>query len=149
MKSSVPPHLAMKYMWTLVALFVLLGTVSNQEDLTEEELGEQPSREDSTPEEESSFPPFRPPEKPSGNVYFAEAFTDPDEVWKVWIPSQATKDGADSEVAKYDGEALAHYLTLPHYQPLFVIAGEWKLASPSTEGGIDEDQGLILSVSYF
>lgn len=88
----------MKYVWVVVvALAVLLQTASNQEDFTEEELREQP-----TGEEEQ--PPFQPPNKPPGDVYFEESFTNDEKVWKVWIPSKATKDGADSDVAKYNGE---------------------------------------------
>lgn len=85
----------MKYLWVAVVLTVLLQTVFNQEDLTDEE--EMPGSEDEGP----TSPPFQPPQKPSGDVYFAESFTNEDEVWKVWMPSEATKDG---DVAKYDGE---------------------------------------------
>ncbi len=93
----------MKYLWVAVILSVLLQTVSNQEDFADEERLNTPESEGDTPEGEGpTSPPFQPPERPSGNVYFAESFTDEDEVWKVWTPSEATKDGA----AKYDGEAL-------------------------------------------
>ena len=88
----------MKFLWVVVALTVLLQAVSNQEE--EEEAGDPPGNEGPT------SPPFQPPERPSGDVYFAESFTDEDEVWKRWIPSEATKDGADSDVAKYNGEKL-------------------------------------------
>lgn len=54
-------------------------------------------------EEESTPPPFEPPAKPEGAVYFAESFSDADEVWRVWAKSEATKDGEDS-VSKYDGK---------------------------------------------
>ena len=46
-------------------------------------------------------PPFEPPVKPDGDVYFAESFSDAEETWKLWIRSEATKDGGE---AKYDGE---------------------------------------------
>jgi len=57
-------------------------------------------------EEEKEKPtklPFRPPSRPSGDVYFVEPFVDPDEVWRKWVKSAATKEGADSDVAKYNG----------------------------------------------
>lgn len=98
----------MKFLWVVVALAVLLQAVSNQEeDLTEEEAAETRESAGDTPESEGpTSPPFQPPERPSGDVYFAESFTDEDEVWKRWIPSEATKDGADSDVAKYNGKDL-------------------------------------------
>lgn len=71
-------------MWLVVAL--LLQTVSSQEEPTP--------------------PPFQPPPKPEGDVYFAESFSDAEEVWRLWVRSEATKDGAESDVAKYDGESL-------------------------------------------
>lgn len=57
-------------------------------------------------EEEEEKPtklPFRPPSRPSGDVYFVEPFVNPDEVWRKWVKSAATKEGADSDVAKYNG----------------------------------------------
>ena len=93
----------MKYLWVVVVLTVLLQTASNQEDLTDEEMAD-------SPEEGPTSPPFQPPERPTGDVYFAESFTDEDGVWKRWIPSEATKDGADSDVAKYNGKTLDLYL---------------------------------------
>lgn len=52
---------------------------------------------------------FKPPQRPEGDVYFAESFQDPeDEVMKRWIKSEATKDGADADVAKYDGMSTAN-----------------------------------------
>ena len=49
-------------------------------------------------------PPFHPPSRPSGDVYLAESFTNPDEVWKTWLKSTATKEGTDSDIAKYNGK---------------------------------------------
>lgn len=84
-----------------LSLAVLLQPVSNQ-DLTDEELEEEP---EGTPEEGEptlSQAPFEPPQKPSGDVYFAEAFTEEDKVWKTWVSSRATKDGGE---VKYDGKS--------------------------------------------
>ena len=55
-------------------------------------------------EEPPTRPPFVPPPRPSGDVYFAESFSDgEDAIWKRWVMSEATKDGADDDVAKYNG----------------------------------------------
>ena len=40
---------------------------------------------------------------PQGDVYFAEHFDNPEEFEGRWVRSQAKKDGADEEIAKYDG----------------------------------------------
>lgn len=90
-----------KLLWWVVVLALLLQVASSQkEDLTEEEME---SEEDAKVQkgEESASPPFEPPSKPSGDVYFAESFTNEGEVWKVWVASKATKEGAE---AKYDGK---------------------------------------------
>ena len=42
--------------------------------------------------------------KPSGHIYFAEHFDVPEEFEAKWIRSQAKKDDADEEIAKYDGK---------------------------------------------
>ena len=47
--------------------------------------------------------PFKPPSHPEGDVYLAESFSDGEEVWTRWIRSKATKEGADADIAKYDG----------------------------------------------
>ena len=47
--------------------------------------------------------PFKPPSRPAGDVYLAESFSDGEDVWTRWIRSEATKDGADADIAKYDG----------------------------------------------
>lgn len=41
---------------------------------------------------------------PSGQVYFAEHFDNPEEFEARWTRSQAKKDGADDEIAKYNGK---------------------------------------------
>lgn len=82
--------------WVLaVALAVLLQAVCSQEDPADVEQ-DAPKVE----EEQSPFEP--PPANPSGDVYFAESFSDEEEVWKVWLPSKATKD--DSDEPKYEGK---------------------------------------------
>lgn len=83
-----------------LSLAMLLQTASNQEDFTDEEIQQEP--ESGSHEEGEPTPaPFQPPEKPSGDVYFAESFTDAEKVWKTWVVSRATKEGGD---AKYDGK---------------------------------------------
>ena len=92
----------------VLTLAVLLWTVSS-EDLTDEEIevevtpAPKEGGEATLEGGESTPAPFRPPEKPSGDVYFAEPFTDADTVWKTWVPSQATKEGGE---VKYDGEVI-------------------------------------------
>ncbi len=54
--------------------------------------------------EEPEVKPFQPPSRPEGDVYIAESFSDGEEVWSRWVKSEATKDGADADVAKYDGK---------------------------------------------
>lgn len=79
-------------------------------------------------EEPPTRPPFVPPPRPSGDVYFAESFSDgEDAIWKRWVMSEATKDGADDDVAKYNGK--------------------WVLEELSTEGVLDGDVGLIMKES--
>ena len=51
-------------------------------------------------------PPFRPPAKPVGDVYFTESFSNKGDVWGVWIKSEAKKGGAED---KYDGERIAAF----------------------------------------
>jgi calnexin len=41
---------------------------------------------------------------PKGKVYFAEHFDNLDEFEAKWVRSQAKKDGADEDIAKYDGK---------------------------------------------
>lgn len=48
-------------------------------------------------------PVYKPPARPSGDVYFEESFSDSKAVKARWIKSKAKKDGADADIAKYDG----------------------------------------------
>ena len=45
-----------------------------------------------------------------------------------WVESEATKDGVDADIAKYDGE--------------------WAIENP-TVGGFSEDKGLVMKVNPF
>jgi hypothetical protein len=54
-------------------------------------------------------PVYKPPARPSGDVYFEESFSDSEAVKAHWIKSKAKKDGADADIAKYDGEWLHDY----------------------------------------
>ena len=54
--------------------------------------------------EKPTKPAFHPPSRPSGDVYLAESFSNPDEAWKRWVKSTATKEGTDSDIAKYNGK---------------------------------------------
>lgn len=47
---------------------------------------------------------------PKGHIYFAEHFDSPDDFEAKWIRSQAKKDGADEEIAKYDGKIIVDEL---------------------------------------
>ena len=51
-------------------------------------------------------PVYKPPTRPSGDVYFEESFSDSKAAKARWIKSKAKKDGADADIAKYDGEWL-------------------------------------------
>ena len=73
--------------WVLLALPLFLVMAQ------EEESKEKPTK-----------PAFHPPSRPSGDVYLAESFSNPDEVWKRWVKSTATKEGTDSDIAKYNGK---------------------------------------------
>ena len=49
-------------------------------------------------------PVFKPPKRPSkGEVFFEESFSDLTAVKKRWIKSKAKKEGADADIAQYDG----------------------------------------------
>ena len=72
-------------------------------------------------EEESTPPPFVPPAKPKGEVYFAESFSDAEETWRVWVKSEATKGGAESDVAKYDGEVVFFFVLF-----LYLYSVNWE-----------------------
>ena len=51
-------------------------------------------------------PVYKPPSRPTGDVYLEESFTDSKAVKARWIKSKAKKDGADADIAKYDGELV-------------------------------------------
>ena len=83
--------------WVLaVALAVLLQGAYSQEDPADVEV------EQDAPKVKEEQAPFEPPAKPSGDVYFAESFTDEEQVWKTWLPSKVTKDNSDDP--KYEGK---------------------------------------------
>ena len=49
-------------------------------------------------------PVFKPPTRPSkGEVFFEESFSDLSAAKKRWIKSKAKKEGADADIAQYDG----------------------------------------------
>lgn len=49
-------------------------------------------------------PVYKPPKRPTtGEVFFEESFSDSKAVKAKWVKSQAKKDGADADIAKYDG----------------------------------------------
>lgn len=54
-------------------------------------------------QDEPEIKPFQPPSRPEGDVYIAESFSDGEGVWSRWVKSEAMKDGADADIAKYDG----------------------------------------------
>ena len=55
---------------------------------------------------ESRGPTYKPPSRPTGDVYFEESFSDSRAAKARWIKSKAKKDGADADIAKYDGTFL-------------------------------------------
>lgn len=77
---------------------------------------------DTTPKK----PPFAPPSRPEADIYFFEIFSSQEEYDNKWVESEATKDGVDADIAKYDGE--------------------WTIESP-TIGGFSEDRGLVMKTS--
>lgn len=46
---------------------------------------------------------------PKGHIYFAEHFDAPEEFEAKWVRSQARKEGADEDIAKYDGKLPKYY----------------------------------------
>ncbi|XP_003387493.1 PREDICTED: calnexin-like [Amphimedon queenslandica] len=64
------------------------------------------------------------PNKPPGDIYFWETFNDKDAAQKRWVQSKATKDGADSDIAKYDGV--------------------WSYERPTHTGAFEEEIGLVM-----
>ena len=54
-------------------------------------------------------PVYKPPKRPTtGEVFFEESFSDSKAVKAKWVKSQAKKDGADADIAKYDGALHVH-----------------------------------------
>lgn len=85
-----------------VALLLLvfgcaLVAVRSEDEVVGEEGGEGGSTS-------GERPVFKPPKRPSkGDIYFEESFSDLSAVKKKWIKSKAKKDGADADIAQYDG----------------------------------------------
>ncbi|CAK8674977.1 unnamed protein product [Clavelina lepadiformis] len=73
-------------------------------------------------EEKPSAPKYSTP-RPSGKSYFAEPF-DSDDALESWVHSKATKEGVDSDIAKYNGQ--------------------WNIAQ-SQENALSGDSGLLLN----
>lgn len=98
-------------------------------------------------------PVFEPPARPEADIYFYETFSSEEDYEKKWVTlawasmitnkqvkciwgrvcfscrwveSEATKDGVDADIAKYDGV--------------------WAIESP-TSGGFSEDLGLVMKVN--
>lgn len=84
----------------LTALWLCLSvTVRGDEDIEEATVTEDlPSEATEETEEIVYTSPT-----PKGHIYFAEHFDVPEEFEAKWVRSQAKKDGADEEIAKYDG----------------------------------------------
>ena len=82
----------------LVALTVgsLLVAVRSDDEVVGEGGGEGPAT--------GGKPVFKPPTRPSkGEVFFEESFSDLSAAKKRWIKSKAKKEGADADIAQYDG----------------------------------------------
>lgn len=131
----------MKVWLVLLVLFVTSATYSRaqEEDEVEEDgvIDEEaedfeelsPEQDDLLPEapvEELKLPEERPeyrrPEA-KGNTFFTETFDDADSIGSRWILSEARKDDADENIAKYDGV--------------------WKVEEPEVNP-LQGDQGLVL-----
>ena len=81
-------------------LCLLSIAVSGNDDLEEATVSEELS--DKVPEQTDEIVYVSP--TPKGHIYFAEHFDSPEEFEAKWVRSQAKKDGADEEIAKYDGK---------------------------------------------
>ena len=47
---------------------------------------------------------------PKGHIYFAEHFDVPEEFEAKWVRSQAKKEGADEDIAEYDGNLILQFM---------------------------------------
>lgn len=85
----------------LTALWLCLS-VSVRCDADSEEATVTEELNESAPEDPEEIVYASP--TPQGHIYFAEHFDVPEESDAKWIRSQAKKEGADEEIAKYDGK---------------------------------------------
>lgn len=93
----------------LVALCisVLVVSVRSEEDVVvgeEQGTGGGGGGRSESGETAGGRPVYKPPARPSGDVYFEESFSDSKVTKARWIKSKAKKDDADADIAKYDGE---------------------------------------------
>jgi calnexin len=97
-----------------------------EEDSSAERVDDAEVSTDDVPEPEPAPKRERPyyiPPVARGNVHFSDAFESPEEFNKRWVLSKSKKDGADSDIAKYDGE--------------------WSVEEP-TDNPLQNDLGLVL-----
>lgn len=80
---------------------------------------------------------------PKGHVYFAEHFDNPEEFEAKWVRSQAKKDGADDEIAKYDGKYPHIRYVLWPTNLMSLFPGKWTVEEKLKEG-LKGDLGLVL-----
>lgn len=91
-----------------------LLSVKSEEDVVIGEEGEGGEGGGSESGQTGARPVYKPPQRPSGDVYFEESFSDSKAAKKRWIKSKAKKDGADADIAKYDGMCIdVLYTDLP------------------------------------
>lgn len=81
-----------------IGLCLVLGAAADEDVEEATVVEEEPAKTGVNVEEIPYASPI-----PAGQVYFAEHFDDNDEFEARWVRSQAKKDGADDEIAKYDG----------------------------------------------
>lgn len=82
-------------LWLCLSISVRCDDDSEEATVTEE-------LDESAPENPEEIVYVSP--TPKGHIYFAEHFDVPEEFEAKWVRSQAKKDGADEEIAKYDGK---------------------------------------------
>ena len=99
----------------LVALLCssLVVAVRSEEDEVVGEEEESGKKESPGLGDTKERPVYKPPSRPEGDVYFEESFSDTKAVKARWIKSTAKKDGADADIAKYDGERAYMHLLVP------------------------------------